>query len=76
MSLPQAPTPLPPMFWFCTACRAEGSVDFRNDITVKDAIEELRAMHAKASPQCSSTMRQLRILDADSLQKLKWRLNK
>jgi len=55
-------------------CRGEGPADFRNEITVKDAIEELRTMHAKASPRCSDSTRQIRILDADSLVKLKGRL--
>jgi hypothetical protein len=73
-NLPQAPAPPPSMFWFCVNCRCEGPADFPRETTVLSAVTHLRESHDKASPNCSGTTRRLRILDRDSLQKLKWRL--
>ena len=42
-------------FWFCDNCWCYGDAVFTPDVTVKDAVAQIRNAHKLASPDCTGT---------------------
>jgi hypothetical protein len=41
--------------WFCSLCKTHGDAAFSPDVTVKDAVAQIRDAHKLASPECPGT---------------------
>ena len=45
----------PANVWFCEQCKTHGDARFAPDVTVKDAVAQIRDAHKLASPNCPGT---------------------